>query len=342
MGSRIDLINDMNLPSGDALDALFSSQEERDDERLERVTPIGLDMLHDFKNHPFQVRDDEEMARLIESVKQNGVLMPVLVRPAREGGYEIVSGHRRKRAADLAEQETIPCIVRNLTDDEATILMVDSNLQREEILPSEKAFAYKMKLDAMKRQGKRTDLTSAPVEPKLKGTRSNEQLAANSPDSRPQIQRYIRLTELIPGILQMVDDGKIKLRPAVELSYLKPQEQEELLSSIGSQDCTPSHAQAIRMRKFSQEGTLSKSVIDAIMSEEKPNQKDQFHIGYDKLKRYFPDGASEKEITRTIIKALELYRHQDKDYDDVSLEAKRLKHSKLSTIPKRAHKIKPP
>lgn len=319
MASRIDLINDMNLPSGDALDALFSSQEERDDERLERVTPIGLDMLHDFKNHPFQVRDDEEMARLIDSVKQNGVLMPALVRPDREGGYEIVSGHRRKRAADLAGQENIPCIVRNLTDDEATILMVDSNLQREKILPSEKAFAYKMKLDAMKRQGKRTDLTSRPVGAKL---RSDEKLADNSPDSARQIQRYIRLTELIPGILQMVDDGKIKLRPAVELSYLKPQEQEELLSSIGSQDCTPSHAQAIRMRKFSQEGTLSKSVIDAIMSEEKPNQKDQFHIGYDKLKRYFPDGASEKEITRTIIKALELYRHQDKDYDDVSLEAK--------------------
>lgn len=320
MGSRIDLINDMNLPSGDALDALFSSQEERDDERLERVTPIELDMLHDFKNHPFQVRDDEEMARLIDSVKQNGVLMPVLVRPDREGGYEIVSGHRRKRAADLAEQETIPCIVRNLTDDEAIILMVDSNLQREKILPSEKAFAYKMKLDAIKRQGKRTDLTLSPVGTKL--NRTSDTITKETGDSRNQIHRYIRLTELIPGILQMVDDGKIKLRPAVELSYLKPQEQGELLSSIGSQDCTPSHAQTIRMRKFSQEGTLSKSVIDAIMSEEKPNQKDQFHIGYDKLKRYFPDGTSEKEITRTIIKALELYRHQDKDYDDVSLEAK--------------------
>ena len=252
------------------------------------------------------------MAEMVESIKKYGVLVPALVRPKEDGGYEMVAGHRRKFAAALAGIAEIPCIVRNLTDDEATIVMVDSNLQREKILPSEKAFAYKMKLDAMKRQGKRTDLTSAPLEPKLKGSRSNEQLAANSPDSRSQIQRYIRLTELIPPVLQMVDDGKIAFRPAVELSYLSKEQQQTLCETMECEDCTPSLAQAIKMKEFSRDGKLTDEVILSIMQEEKPNQKEQFKMPKERISKYFAPGTPAQKIEDTIIKALELYRKRER------------------------------
>ena len=252
------------------------------------------------------------MAEMVESIKKYGVLVPALVRPKEDGGYEMVAGHRRKFAAALAGIAEIPCIVRNLTDDEATIVMVDSNLQREKILPSEKAFAYKMKLDAMKRQGQRTDLTSAPLEPKLKGSRSNEQLAANSPDSRSQIQRYIRLTELIPPVLQMVDDGKIAFRPAVELSYLSKEQQQTLCETMECEDCTPSLAQAIKMKEFSRDGKLTDEVILSIMQEEKPNQKEQFKMPKERISKYFAPGTPAQKIEDTIIKALELYRKRER------------------------------
>ena len=232
------------------LDDLFSTQDDRADSQLEKVVTLNPAEISDFPNHPFQVRQDEDMAEMVESIKKYGVLVPALVRPKEDGGYEMVAGHRRKFAAALAGIAEIPCIIRNLTDDEATIVMVDSNLQREKILPSEKAFAYKMKLEAMKRQAGRPK-NSAPLEPNLKGVRSNEQLAANSPDSRSQIQRYIRLTELIPPVLEMVDNGKIAFRPAVELSYLSKEQQQTLCETMECEDCTPSLAQAIKMKEFS-------------------------------------------------------------------------------------------
>ena len=295
------------------LDDLFSTDESRAESQLEKVVTLGPAEISDFPNHPFKVKQDEAMAEMVESVRKYGVLVPALVRPKADGGYEMVAGHRRKFAAVLAELSEIPCIVRNLTDDEATIIMVDSNLQRETILPSEKAFAYKMKLDAMKRQGQRTDLTSAPLEPKLKGSRSNEKLAANSPDSRSQIQRYIRLTELIPSILQMVDDGKIAFRPAVELSYLSSKQQEALYSTMECEDCTPSLAQAIKMKEFSKDGKLTEEVILSIMQEEKPNQKEQFKMPKERISKYFAPGTPAQKIEDTIIKALELYRKRQRD-----------------------------
>ena len=252
------------------------------------------------------------MAEMVDSVRKYGVLVPVLVRPKEDGGYEMVAGHRRKFAAALAELTEIPCIVRNLTDDEATIIMVDSNLQRETILPSEKAFAYKMKLDAMKRQGQRSDLTSTPLEPKLKGSRSNEELAANSPDSRSQIQRFIRLTELISPVLQMVDDGKIAFRPAVELSYLSKEQQEALYSTMECEDCTPPLAQAIKMKEFSKDGKLTDEVILSIMQEGKPNQKEQFKMPKERISKYFAPGTPTQKIEDTIVKALELYRKRER------------------------------
>ena len=252
------------------------------------------------------------MAEMVDSIRKYGVLVPALVRPKEDGGYEMVAGHRRKFAVALAELTEIPCIVRNLSDDEATIIMVDSNLQRETILPSEKAFAYKMKLDAMKRQGQRSDLTSAPLEPKLKGSRSNEELAANSPDSRSQIQRYIRLTELIPSVLQMVDDGKIAFRPAVELSYLSKEQQESLYSTMECEDCTPSLAQVIKMKEFSKDGKLTDVVILSIMQEEKPNQKEQFKMPKERISKYFAPGTPAQKIEDTIIKALEIYRKRER------------------------------
>lgn len=294
------------------LDDLFSTDESRAESQLEKVVTLNPAEISDFPNHPFKVKQDEAMAEMVDSIRKYGVLVPALVRPKEDGGYEMVAGHRRKFAAALAELTEIPCIVRNLTDDEATIIMVDSNLQRETILPSEKAFAYKMKLDAMKRQGQRSDLTSAPLEPKLKGSRSNEELAANSPDSRSQIQRFIRLTELIPSVLQMVDDGKIAFRPAIELSYLSKEQQESLYSTMECEDCTPSLAQAIKMKEFSKDGKLTDEVILSIMQEEKPNQKEQFKMPKERISKYFAPGTPAQKIEDTIIKALELYRKRER------------------------------
>lgn len=297
------------------LDDLFSTDESRAEAQLEKVVTLNPADISDFPNHPFKVKQDEAMAEMVDSVKQYGVLVPALVRPKADGGYEMVAGHRRKCAATLAGITEMPCIVRNLTDDEATIIMVDSNLQRETILPSEKAFAYKMKLEAMKRQGQRSDLTSAPLEPKLKGSRSNEELAASSPDSRSQIQRYIRLTELIPPVLDMVDSGKIAFRPAVELSYLSKEQQQSLYDTMECEDCTPSLAQAIKMKEFSRDGKLSAEVILSIMQEEKPNQREQFKMPKERISKYFAPGTPAQRIEDTIIKALELYRRRERQRD---------------------------
>ena len=294
------------------LDDLFSTDESRAEAQLEKVVTLNPADISDFPNHPFKVKQDEAMAEMVDSVKQYGVLVPALVRPKADGGYEMVAGHRRKCAATLAGITEMPCIVRNLTDDEATIIMVDSNLQRETILPSEKAFAYKMKLEAMKRQGQRSDLTSTPLEPKLKGSRSNEELAASSPDSRSQIQRYIRLTELIPPVLDMVDSGKIAFRPAVELSYLSKEQQQSLYDTMECEDCTPSLAQAIKMKEFSRDGKLTVEVILSIMQEEKPNQREQFKMPKERISKYFAPGTPAQKIEDTIIKALELYRKRER------------------------------
>ena len=299
----------MNLPSADDL---FTTQEERDQKNQEYVKNISVYDISDFPNHPFKVKMDAKMVETIESVREHGVLVPALVREKSTGGYEMISGHRRKMASELAGLENIPCIVRNLSDDEAVIVMVDSNLQREEILPSEKAFAYKMKLEAMKRQGKRTDLTSEPMARKLKGKESAEILGEQVGESKDTIRRYIRLTELIPEILEMVDDKKISMRPAVELSYLPKEEQAILYDTMESEACTPSHAQAIKIRKFSAEGRLNEDVLLLIMSEEKPNQVEQWKIPKNRLKKYFPSGTTQQKMEETIIKALELYRKREK------------------------------
>ena len=296
----------MDLPSADDL---FTTQEERDQKNQEYVKNISIYEITDFPNHPFKVKMDDKMLETIESVRDHGVLVPALVREKPMGGYEMISGHRRKMASELAGKETMPCIVRNLSDDQAVIVMVDSNLQREEILPSEKAFAYKMKLEAMNRQGKRTDLTSTPLVSKF---RTNEILAQEAGESRETIRRYIRLTELIPEILEMVDDKKISMRPAVELSYLTKEEQEILYDTMESEACTPSHAQAIKIRKFSAEGKLNEDVLLSIMAEEKPNQVEQWKIPKNRLKKYFPSGTTQQKMEETIIKALELYRKREK------------------------------
>lgn len=296
------------------LDDLFSTDESRAEAQLEKVVTLNPADISDFPNHPFKVKQDEAMAEMVDSVKQYGVLVPALVRPKADGGYEMVAGHRRKCAATLAGITEMPCIVRNLTDDEATIIMVDSNLQRETILPSEKAFAYKMKLEAMKRQAGRPK-NSAPLEPNLKGTRSNEELASSSPDSRSQIQRYIRLTELIPTVLDMVDNGKIAFRPAVELSYLSKEQQQSLYDTMECEDCTPSLAQAIKMKDFSRDGKLTEEVILSIMQEEKPNQREQFKMPKERISKYFAPGTPAQKIEDTIIKALELYRRRERQWD---------------------------
>lgn len=309
-----------NLPS---VDDLFSTEAERVEARLEKVVQLAPAEISDFPNHPFQVRMDEAMREMADSVKQYGVLVPALVRPKPEGGYEMVAGHRRKKAAELAQLQEIPCIVRQLTDDEATIIMVDSNLQREQILPSEKAFAYKMKLDAMKRQGQRTDLTSDPLGQKS----SRDELADSSPDSSRQIQRYIRLTHLIPEILELVDNSVLKdpemlqiaLRPAVELSYLRKEEQADLFAIMDEMDCTPSHAQAIKMRQMSEAKTgderLAKDALVSIMKEEKPNQVEQFKIPKNRIAKFFPAGTPAQKIEDTIVKALELYRKRQRSLE---------------------------
>ena len=300
----------MNLPSADDL---FTTQEERDHKNQEYVKNISLFDITDFPNHPFKVRMDTKMVETIESVREHGVLVPALVRERPTGGYEMISGHRRKMASELAGLENIPCIVRNLSDDEAIIVMVDSNLQREEILPSEKAFAYKMRLEAMNRQAGRPSKNNlTPVVSDLNGLRTNEALGKEVGESRETIRRYIRLTELIPEILEMVDEKKIAMRPAVELSYLPKEEQEILYDTMESEDCTPSHAQAIKIRKFSEEGRLNEDVLLSIMAEEKPNQVEQWKIPKNRLKKYFPSGTSQQKMEETIIKALELYRKREK------------------------------
>ena len=297
------------------LDDLFSTDESRAEAQLEKVVTLNPADITDFPNHPFKVKQDEAMAEMVDSVKQYGVLVPALVRPKADGGYEMVAGHRRKCAATLAELSEIPCIVRDLTDDEATIIMVDSNLQRETILPSEKAFAYKMKLEAMKRQGERTDLTSSPLDKKLKGLTSAQQVSQKSGDSQPQIYRFIRLTELIPPVLDMVDSGKIAFRPAVELSYLSKEQQQSLYDTMECEDCTPSLAQAIKMKEFSRDGKLTEEVILSIMQEEKSNQREQFKMPKERISKYFAPGTPAQKIEDTIIKALELYRRRERQRD---------------------------
>ena len=294
------------------LDDLFSTDESRAEAQLEKVVTLNPADISDFPNHPFKVKQDEAMAEMVDSVKQYGVLVPALVRPKADGGYEMVAGHRRKCAATLAGITEIPCIVRNLTDDEATIIMVDSNLQRETILPSEKAFAYKMKLEAMKRQGQRSDLTSTPLVSK---SRSNEELGQKNGDSREQVRRFIRLTELIPSVLDMVDSGKIAFRPAVELSYLSKEQQQSLYDTMECEDCTPSLAQAIKMKEFSRDGKLTEEVILSIMQEEKPNQREQFKMPKERISKYFAPGTPAQKIEDTIIKALELYRRRERQRD---------------------------
>lgn len=294
------------------LDDLFSTDESRAEAHLENVVTLNPADISDFLNHPFKVKQDEAMAEMVDSVKQYGVLVPALVRPKADGGYEMVAGHRRKCAATLAGITEIPCIVRNLSDDEATIIMVDSNLQRETILPSEKAFAYKMKLEAMKRQGQRSDLTSTPLVSK---SRSNEELGQKNGNSREQVRRFIRLTELIPPVLDMVDSGKIAFRPAVELSYLSKDQQQSLYDTMECEDCTPSLAQAIKMKEFSRDGKLSAEVILSIMQEEKPNQREQFKMPKERISKYFAPGTPAQKIEDTIIKALELYRRRERQWD---------------------------
>ena len=309
------MAKEIKMPLPSAAD-LFSTQEERDNESRESVREIPLEEISDFPNHPFKVKMDESMADMAESVKQYGVLVPALVREKPEGGYEMIAGHRRKMASELAEKKEIPCIVRNLTDDEAIIIMVDSNLQREQILPSEKAFAYKMKLDAMKRQqGYRSDLTSATPLQKSGKKSSREILAEQAGESHEQIRKYIRLTELITPILDMVDSGKIAIRPAVELSYLPKEQQTILLDTMQLEDCTPSHAQAIKMRKFADEGRLNEDVILSILSEEKGNQKEQFRMPKERISKYFSPGTPAKQMEDTIVKALELYRKRERSKD---------------------------
>ena len=298
-----------------SVDELFTTQEERELAQRETVMDIPLTEISDFPNHPFKVTVDEKMLEMADSVKRYGVLVPAIVRPKQGGGYEMIAGHRRKKASEIAERPTLNCIVRDLTDDEAIIIMVDSNLQREVILPSEKAFAYKMKLDAMKRQGHRTDLTCATPLHKLDGKKSREILAEQTGESHEQIRKFIRLTELIPELLDMVDENKIALRPAVELSYLAEKEQRLLYEEIGYSDCTPSHAQTIKMRKFAEQGQLTAEVISSIMQEEKPNQKEQFRMPREKISKYFPAGTPAEKIEDTIIKALELYRRRQRDME---------------------------
>ena len=298
------------------LDDLFSTDESRAEAQLEKVVTLNPADISDFPNHPFKVKQDEAMAEMVDSVKQYGVLVPALVRPKADGGYEMVAGHRRKCAATLAGITEMPCIVRNLTDDEATIIMVDSNLQRETILPSEKAFAYKMKLEAMKRQGERTDLTSSPLDKKLKGLTSAQQVSQKSGDSQPQIYRYIRLTELIPPMLDMVDSGKIAFRPAVELSYLSKEQQQSLYDTMECEDCTPSLAQAIKMKEFSRDGKLTEEVILSMMQEEKPNQREKPAFRDERITRLIPKSIPRGQETDFVIRALEFYnRHLQRRRD---------------------------
>jgi ParB family chromosome partitioning protein len=299
-----------------SVDELFSTEESRADSQREKVLDIPLSEISDFPNHPFKVKADEAMLEMAESVKQYGVLVPGLVRPKPDGGYEMIAGHRRKKASELAGKETMPCIVRELDDDEATIIMVDSNLQRESILPSEKAFAYKMKLEAMKRQAGRPSKNSAQVGSNSFGKESREILAEQAGESRNQISRYIRLTYLLPSILEMVDEKQIAFNPAVEISYLAEKEQQDLYNTMQSEDCTPSLAQAQRMKKLSQDGRLSVDVIFSILTEEKPNQKEKFQIRRERIDRFFPKNFTEKQKEDLIVQLLESwYRKRQKEQE---------------------------
>ena len=291
-----------------SVDDLFSTEEGRQDAKLEKIQEIPLTELHPFKNHPFKVKDDEAMMETADSIKQYGVLVPAIARPDPEGGYELVAGHRRHRASELAEKETMPVIVRDLDDDAATIIMVDSNLQRESLLPSERAFAYKMKLEAMKHQGDRVDLTCSQVGNKLEGKKSSEILAEQVGQSKNQIFRYIRLTELIPELIDMVDEKKIAFNPAYELSFLKKEEQVQLLDAMDSEQATPSLSQAQRLKKFSQEGHLSIDVMRAIMGEEKKSDLDKVTFTSDTLRKYFPKSYTPQRMQETIIKLLEAWQ----------------------------------
>ena len=289
------------------LDDLFSTQEQRDEEKLSKIRDIPLTEIDDFPDHPFKVRDDEDMAQLIESIKERGVITPATVRQKEDGRYELISGHRRKRACELAGFDTLRCEVVELNRDEATILMVESNYQRSQILPSEKAYAYKMRLEAMKRQGERTDLTCDPLGDKLVGTKSVMLLADKSDDSKTQIQRYIRLTNLVPELLEYVDEGRIKMRPAVELSYLDEDCQRDVVEEIDLNDATPSHAQTIKMRKFFDEGKLTTEVISSIMSEEKPNQREKIVLRGDRVRQLIPKNIPISQTEDFVCKALEHY-----------------------------------
>ena len=285
------------------LDDLFSTQEQRDEEKLSKIRDIPLTEIDDFPDHPFKVRDDEDMVQLIESIKERGVITPATVRQKEDGRYELISGHRRKRACELAGFDTLRCEVVDLNRDEATILMVESNYQRSQILPSEKAYAYKMRLEAMKRQGFRSDLTSTPVGQKF----SVEQIADKSDDSKTQIQRYIRLTNLVPELLEYVDEGRIKMRPAVELSFLDEDSQRDVVDEIDLNDATPSHDQTIRMRKFFEEGKLTTEAIQAIMSEEKPNQREKIVLRGDRVRQLIPKNIPISQTEDFVCKALEHY-----------------------------------
>ena len=296
---------------------LFMTDEERKTQTLPRIVDIPIEMIDDFPDHPFKVRMDEDMQQLVESIKERGLIHPVILRKKEDGRYEIVSGHRRKKACEIAGLTMIKAEVREMTRDEAIIMMVESNLQRSVILPSEKAYSYKMRLEAIKRQGQRTDLTSRPVGDKLDGRRSGERLGEAVGESERQIQRYIRLTELQPEILELVDEGKIGLRPAVELSYLSRHEQDMLVEAMEYADCTPSHAQAIRLRAFSKDGTLGPHVIENVMNEEKPNQREKISLRYDDARRFIPSSIPYNKTGEYIMKALEFYqKHLERQKGD--------------------------
>ena len=298
--------SDFTLPTN-TLDELFSTQEERDDAKLSKIRDIPLELIDDFPDHPFKVRDDEDMIQLVESVKERGVITPATVRQKEDGRYELISGHRRKRACELAGFEALRCEVVDLDRDAATVLMVESNYQRSQILPSEKAFAYKMRLDALSRQGKRTDLTSDPVGGKWAGKETAQMIGEQSGDSQTQVRRYIRLTNLVPELLDLVDEGKIKMRPAVELSYLNEGNQRAVVDEIDLNQCTPSHDQTIRMRKFFTDGKLTPEVVSAIMGEEKPNQREKIVLRGDKVRSLIPKNIPVSQTEDYVVKALEHY-----------------------------------
>ena len=299
-----------------AYDDLFETDQSREEANLSKIRDIPLAEIDEFPDHPFKVLMDEDMEQLVDSIKRSGVMTPATVRMKEDGRYELISGHRRKKACELAGLETLKCEVKELTRDEAIIVMVESNLQRTTILPSEKAFAYKMRLEAMNRQGERSDLTSSPLDNKLKGTTSAQQISQKSGDSQPQIYRYIRLTELVPEILQMVDERQIAFRPAVELSYLTEGQQYTLLEAMEYNDATPSLAQAIKMKKFMQDGKLTNEVIQSIMQEEKPNQKEKPAFKDERITKLIPKSIPRGQETDFVVKALEFYnRHLQRSKD---------------------------